>query len=93
MSISRLKRRSNSRRDRAESPVLSWLGIVRYLAFGPLFAGVGAVIAAGFARIFYRNAINLGLPAVVAPEAALVTHFADERCLGSYHGSARLQSG
>ena len=34
------------------------------------FAGAGAVIAAGFARIFYRNAINLGLPAVVAPEAA-----------------------
>jgi len=30
------------------------------------FAGVGAVIAVSFARIFYRNAINLGLPAVVA---------------------------
>ena len=29
-------------------------------------AGVGAVIAISFARIFYRNAINLGLPAVVA---------------------------
>ena len=30
------------------------------------FAGVGAVIALSFARIFYRNSINLGLPAVVA---------------------------
>jgi 3-isopropylmalate dehydratase small subunit len=30
------------------------------------YAGVGAVIAPSFARIFYRNAINLGLPAVVA---------------------------
>ena len=30
------------------------------------FAGVGAVIAHSFARIFFRNAINLGLPAVVA---------------------------
>jgi 3-isopropylmalate dehydratase small subunit len=30
------------------------------------FAGVGAVIAVSFARIFYRNAINLGLPAVVS---------------------------
>ena len=30
------------------------------------FAGAGAVIAGSFARIFYRNAINLGLPAVVA---------------------------
>jgi len=34
------------------------------------FAGVGAVIAVSFARIFYRNAINLGLPAIVSPEAA-----------------------
>jgi len=30
------------------------------------YAGFGAVIAVSFARIFYRNAINLGLPAVVA---------------------------
>ena len=34
------------------------------------FAGVGAVIAGSFARIFFRNAINLGLPAVVAQEVA-----------------------
>jgi len=34
------------------------------------YAGVGAVIAASFARIFFRNSINLGLPAVVSPEAA-----------------------
>ncbi|HJT89202.1 MAG TPA: 3-isopropylmalate dehydratase [Bryobacteraceae bacterium] len=34
------------------------------------FAGVRAVIAASFGRIFFRNAINLGLPAIVAPEAA-----------------------
>jgi 3-isopropylmalate/(R)-2-methylmalate dehydratase small subunit len=33
------------------------------------FAGVGALIAASFGRIFFRNAINLGLPAVVAPLA------------------------
>jgi len=30
------------------------------------YAGVGAVVAVSFARIFYRNAINLGLPAIVA---------------------------
>jgi 3-isopropylmalate/(R)-2-methylmalate dehydratase small subunit len=32
-------------------------------------AGVGAIIAISFARIFYRNAINTGLPAIVCPEA------------------------
>jgi 3-isopropylmalate/(R)-2-methylmalate dehydratase small subunit len=42
------------------------------------FAGAGAVIAASFARIFFRNAINLGLPAVVAPGAARVGSAGDE---------------
>ena len=32
-------------------------------------SGVGCVVAAGFARIFYRNAINIGLPIVVCPTA------------------------
>lgn len=33
-------------------------------------AGVSAVIATNFARIFYRNAINIGLPIFESPEAA-----------------------
>lgn len=32
-------------------------------------AGVGAIIAASFARIYFRNAINAGLPAIVCPPA------------------------
>ena len=33
-------------------------------------AGIPLVIAKSFARIFYRNAFNTGLPILVAPEAA-----------------------
>ncbi len=32
-------------------------------------AGVSCVIARSFARIFYRNSINIGLPILIAPEA------------------------
>jgi 3-isopropylmalate dehydratase small subunit len=32
--------------------------------------GVAAVVAVSFARIFHRNCINLGLPAIEQPEAA-----------------------
>lgn len=30
--------------------------------------GVGAIVAKSFARIFYRNALNLGLPALACPD-------------------------
>lgn len=33
-------------------------------------AGVGAVVALSFARIFYRNAFNIGLPIFESPQAA-----------------------
>ena len=41
-------------------------------------AGVGAVIAASFARIFFRNAINVGLPILTCPELVAITQSGDE---------------
>ncbi|MCM1105271.1 MAG: 3-isopropylmalate dehydratase small subunit [Clostridium sp.] len=41
-------------------------------------AGVSCVIAETFARIFYRNAINIGLPIVECPEAAAEIADGDE---------------
>lgn len=39
--------------------------------------GITAVIAVSFARIFYRNAINVGIPPIIAPEIAKLTHSGD----------------
>ena len=36
--------------------------------------GVQVVIARSFARIFYRNAVNIGLPVLVCEEAGESTH-------------------
>ena len=41
-------------------------------------AGTGCVIAKSFARIFYRNSINIGLPILECPEAADAINAGDE---------------
>ena len=41
-------------------------------------AGVSCVIAKSFARIFFRNSINLGLPVLESPEAADAIEQGDE---------------
>ncbi len=41
-------------------------------------AGISVVVAKTFARIFYRNAINVGLPVIECPEAADAIKAGDE---------------
>jgi 3-isopropylmalate/(R)-2-methylmalate dehydratase small subunit len=41
-------------------------------------AGVSAVVASSFARIFFRNAINTGLAIVTCPAAVAATDMGDE---------------
>lgn len=41
-------------------------------------SGISVVIASTFARIFYRNAINIGLPIMESPEASRGIHDGDE---------------
>ncbi len=41
-------------------------------------AGTSCVIAESFARIFYRNAINIGLPIIESPEAVRAIDQGDE---------------
>ncbi len=41
-------------------------------------AGISCVIAENFARIFFRNAINIGLPVLESPEAAAGIEKGDE---------------
>lgn len=49
------------------------MGSSREQAAIALYAlGIGAVVAKSFARIFYRNAVNLALPVLVCPDAGRI---------------------
>ncbi len=55
------------------------------------YAGVQAVVAKSFARIYYRNAINLGLPVLQSAEAADALKAGDE--VEIEFAAARIRSG
>jgi 3-isopropylmalate/(R)-2-methylmalate dehydratase large subunit len=57
------------------------------------YKGVTALVAASFARIFYRNAINQGLPAIVCPEAVATAQTGDLVEVDLAKGQIRLPSG
>jgi 3-isopropylmalate/(R)-2-methylmalate dehydratase small subunit len=42
------------------------------------YAGVSCVVAESFARIFYRNSINIGLPILESPEAVQAAESGDQ---------------
>lgn len=48
--------------------------------------GLGGVVAKSFARIFYRNAINIGLPIFESPECVAVTEAGDELEIDMFGG-------
>ena len=59
-------------------------------------AGVGAVLAESFGRIFFRNAINLGLPVIVCPGISKCAQKGDENnafqpLCAKYSGKRRYQ--
>ncbi|MCX7975386.1 MAG: 3-isopropylmalate dehydratase small subunit [Candidatus Aminicenantes bacterium] len=56
-------------------------------------AGVQAVVARSFARIYYRNAINLGLPVIQCPEAVDVLEKGDEIEVDLAAGEIRSSKG
>jgi len=52
-------------------------------------AGVGAVIAGSVARIFYRNAINVGLPIIICPEASRMVSHGDKIAIDMAKGTMK----
>ncbi|WP_263832427.1 3-isopropylmalate dehydratase [Sulfurospirillum oryzae] len=53
--------------------------------------GVGAIIAESFARIFYRNAINLGLPLIICPNISKLIQANDTLSLDLQSGTIRRE--
>ncbi len=53
--------------------------------------GVQAIIAKSFARIFYRNAINIGLPVLVSPELSDAVQQGQEATLDLSAGTVTVE--
>ena len=50
---------------------------------------IGAIIAESFARIFYRNSVNLGIPLIIAPEIVHAVEDGDTVALDLEAGTLR----
>ncbi len=56
-------------------------------------AGFGCVVAASFARIFFRNAINVGLPVMICPEACDLLEEGEEIDIDQSAGTLTRKNG
>jgi 3-isopropylmalate/(R)-2-methylmalate dehydratase small subunit len=54
---------------------------------------VGALVAGSFARIFYRNAINQGVPAIICSAAVAAAHPGDPVEVDLVNGLIHLPAG
>ncbi len=52
--------------------------------------GVGCIIAESFARIFYRNGFNVGLPLMIVPEVTQKVKEGDTLCLNLLEGTLEV---
>ena len=57
------------------------------------YKGAGALVAGSFARIFYRNAINQGVPAIICPEAVAAARPGDPVQVDLVNGLIHLPAG
>lgn len=55
-------------------------------------AGISAVVAESFARIFYRNAINVGLMIFISPEASRTAREGDKIVIDTEKGVIKLEA-
>jgi methanogen homoaconitase small subunit len=55
--------------------------------------GIGGIVAKSFARIFFRNCINLGIPAVESASAASLVRDGDEVTLDLANGALHAPAG
>jgi 3-isopropylmalate/(R)-2-methylmalate dehydratase small subunit len=57
--------------------------------------GIAAIVAPSFARIFYRNAVNIGLPVLTCPEASQIQEGDEvhvDPATGTIHNVTRSQT-
>jgi methanogen homoaconitase small subunit len=55
--------------------------------------GVGGIVAKNFARIFFRNCLNLGIPVLESSDAAALVREGDEVTLDVAHGVLHAPAG